>query len=189
MAGRRHGRVSNAARPPGNCGRTAGAADHNHRGTVPPGPCAALHRSRPQQPAPASPRNAAGSDPDDPKLAGTFTGRVLGPDAKPVAGAKIFIVPDEAKLKAIGPVRALTDADGRFSFDAPDMTFRSLDGLPARWQGLLFATHEGYAPDWMTTWGHHPDAWRGASHAAQTGGVHIETREERCDDPRYVARS
>jgi hypothetical protein len=65
----------------------------------------------PQQPAPASPRNAAGSDPDDPKLAGTFTGRVLGPDAKPVAGAKIFIVPDDEKLRAIGPVRALTDAD------------------------------------------------------------------------------
>jgi hypothetical protein len=114
----------------------------------------------PQQPAPASPRNAAGSDPDDPKLAGTFTGRALGPDAKPIAGAKIFIVPDDAKLKAIGPVRALTDADGRFSFDAPDMTFRNLDGVPARRQGLLFATHEGYAPDWMTTWGYHPDAWR-----------------------------
>ncbi len=142
----------------------------------------------PQQPAPASPRNAAGSDPDDPKLAGTFTGRVLGPDAKPVAGAKIFIVPDDAKLKAIGPVRALTDADGRFSFDAPDMTFRNLDGLPARRQGLLFATHEGFAPDWMTTWGHHPDAWQVASPAGQTGGVHIEAREERCDDPRYVAR-
>ena len=65
-------------------------------------------------------------------------------------------LPDDGKLKAIGPVRALTDADGRFSFDAPDMTFRNLDGLPARRQGLLFATHEGYAPDWMTTWGHRP---------------------------------
>ena len=57
-------------------------------------------------------------------------------------------------------MRALTDADGRFSFDAPDMTFRNLDGLPAPRQGLLFATHEGYAPDWMTTWGHHPDLGR-----------------------------
>ena len=112
----------------------------------------------PQQPATASSRNADGSDADDPRLAGTFTGRVLGPDGKPVGGAKIFIVPDDAKLKAIGPVRALTDADGRFSFDAPDMTFRSLDGLPARRQGLLFATHEGYAPDWITTWGHQPEA-------------------------------
>ena len=74
---------------------------------------------------------------------------------------KIFIVPDQPKLKAIGPVRAATDADGRFSFDAPDMTFKSLDGLPARRQGFLLATHEGFAPDWMTTWGHHPDAWRG----------------------------
>ena len=40
------------------------------------------------------------------------------------------------------------------------MTFRNLDGLPARRQGLLFATHEGYAADWMTTWGHRPDEWR-----------------------------
>ena len=40
------------------------------------------------------------------------------------------------------------------------MTFRSLDGLPARRQGLLFATHERYAPDWMTTWGRPPDTWR-----------------------------
>ncbi len=85
---------------------------------------------------------------------------MLGPDGKPVAGAKVFIVPDDAKLKAIGPVRAVTGADGRFSFDAPDMTFRSLDGLPARRQGLLFAIREGYAPDWMTTWGHHPGPWR-----------------------------
>ena len=90
-----------------------------------------------------------------------FTGRGLGLDAKPVAGAKIFIVPDHAKLKTIGLVRALTDVDGRFSFDAPDMTFRYLDGLPARRQGLLFATHEGYAPDRMTdAWGRHPDASR-----------------------------
>ncbi len=128
---------------------------------APSQPAAPIGSSHPpQQPAPASARNAVGPDPDDPKLAGTFTGRVLGPDAKPVAGAKIFIVPDEPKLKAIGPVRALTDADGRFSFDAPDMTFRNLDGLPARRQGLLFATHEGYAADWMTTWGHLPDEWR-----------------------------
>src|SRR5262249_49427243 len=51
-------------------------------------------------------------------------------------------------------------ADGRFSFDAPDMTFRCLDGLPTRRQGRLLATHEGYAPDWITTWGRHPSTWR-----------------------------
>jgi hypothetical protein len=113
-----------------------------------------------QQPAPANPRNASDSDPDDPKLAGTFTGRVIGPDAMPVAGAKIFIAPDDKTLKAIGPVRAVTDADGRFSFDAPDMTFQNLDGLPSRRLGLLFATHERYAPDWMMTWGYSTDRQR-----------------------------
>ena len=34
-----------------------------------------------QQPAPASPTNAADSDPDDPKLAGTLTGREGNRDA------------------------------------------------------------------------------------------------------------
>jgi beta-lactamase regulating signal transducer with metallopeptidase domain len=114
----------------------------------------------PQRPAPAATEITTVSDLEDPKLAGTFAGQVLGPDAKPLPGAKIFIVPDDGKIGAIGPVRAVTDADGRFTFEAPDMTFRNLDGLPARRQGLLFATHEGYAPDWMTTWGHHRDAWR-----------------------------
>ena len=58
VAGRRHGRVSNAARPTGNCGRSAGAADHNHRGTIPPGraqrfiarPCNSPRRQAPGTP-------------------------------------------------------------------------------------------------------------------------------------------
>ena len=159
VAGRRSGHVIRTARPRGNGSRSACAGDRNRRGIVPAGRGSGSSPA-PQQPAQAALRNVADSDPDDPKLAGTFTGRVLGPDADPVAGAKIFIVPDDPKLKAIGPVRALTDANGRFSFDAPDMTFRSLDGLPAQRQGLLFATHEGYAADWMTTWGHHPEPSR-----------------------------
>ncbi len=92
-------------------------------------------------------------DSDDPKLAGRFTGRVIGRDGKPVFGARVFIVPNDPKIKVIGPVRAHSDADGRFAFDAPDMTFTELDGLPARRQGLLVAALEGYAPDWAVTWG------------------------------------
>jgi hypothetical protein len=97
---------------------------------------------------------AALQDPDDPKLAGHFAGRVVGPDGQPVAGARVFVVPVEPALPAAsGPVRAMSGADGQFEFDAPDMTFTELDGLPARRQGLLFATADDYQPDWIFTWG------------------------------------
>jgi hypothetical protein len=100
------------------------------------------------------------ADANDPRLAGHFSGRVLGPDGKPLAGARIYIGRDEPKLKEIGPVRAQTDADGRFAFDAPDMTYTELDSLPARRQGVLVATADGYAPDWKVTWGANHGSFR-----------------------------
>src|SRR5262249_44421598 len=92
------------------------------------------------------------ADPVDQASAGHFAGRVLGLDDKPLPHARIFIAPDRENLKSLGAVRAETDADGRFAFVAPDMTYTELDGLPARRPGLLVATAEGYAPDWMYTW-------------------------------------
>lgn len=92
-------------------------------------------------------------DPDDPKSAGHFSGRVTGPDGKPLSGARVF-VPLNGANKEAGPVRAKTDADGRFEFDAADMTYTAVDGLPARRQGLVIVTADGYAPDWFPTWGH-----------------------------------
>lgn len=99
-------------------------------------------------------------DADDPKLAGRFVGRVIDPDGKPLSRARVFIAPDRRELKEMGPVRAQTDADGRFKFDAPDMNYTELDGLPARRQGLLIATFEGYAPDWVVTWGQNRGSFR-----------------------------
>ncbi len=127
--------------------------------------CCAMPSAQDTSPGPAqgaAPIAAPGrqpatvSAPDDPALAGRYAGRVIGPDGKPVVGARVFIAPNDPKLKAPGPVRALTDADGRFEFDAPDMTFTELDGIPARRQGLLIATADGYAPDWMLTSGRNP---------------------------------
>jgi RNA polymerase sigma factor (sigma-70 family) len=71
-------------------------------------------------------------------------GRVLDPDGKPVAGAKVHLLqwaapfgppPDKAPPK----VWAKTDKDGQFSFTAP------------RLQGELFVTADGFAPGWETT--------------------------------------
>jgi RNA polymerase sigma factor (sigma-70 family) len=85
--------------------------------------------------------------------AGKFRGRVLDPDGKPLGGARVFVVPFYDESSALGPVRATTGADGRFEFDAPDLTYTGLDGLPARREGLVVVTNDGYAPDWFHTWG------------------------------------
>src|SRR5439155_11113592 len=106
------------------------------------------------KPVPATQKPPPAPDPEDPKLAGHFSGRVNGPDGKPLSGARVFIVPFHSEKKEAGPVRATTDADGRFTFDAPDMTYTEFDGLPARREGLLIVTKDGYGPDWMHTWGH-----------------------------------
>lgn len=92
-------------------------------------------------------------DPDDPKTAGNFHGRVRDADGKPVAGASVYIAPAQGADK-VGPVRARTDAEGRFAFDAPDMTYPAFDGLPRRREGFIVVTKEGYAPDWTATWGY-----------------------------------
>src|SRR5262245_46069024 len=86
--------------------------------------------------------------------AGHFNGKVIGPDRKPLSGARVFIVPFHGDNKQAGPIRARTDAAGRFAFDASDMTYTALDNLPARREGLVIATADGYAPDWFHSWGH-----------------------------------
>jgi len=88
---------------------------------------------------------------------------VTGPDGKPFRGARIYIIPIDSEFNTIHPVnaaiknsglvRAETDADGRFEFDAADMTYTDAEGQPARRKGLLSAKAEGFAPDWMMTWG------------------------------------
>jgi RNA polymerase sigma factor (sigma-70 family) len=119
--------------------RPEGRAEPKHAGTA--------------QPVPGTRKPSPVTDPDDPKSAGSFSGRVNGPDGKPLAGAKVFIVPYYGEKKEAGPVRATTDADGRFAFDAPDMTYTSQDGLPARREGIVIVTRDGFAPDWFHTWG------------------------------------
>ena len=103
---------------------------------------------------PQAPPAAAASDPDDPKLAGHFAGRVVGPDGEPVAGAKVFIAPNDPPPTESGPIRATTGADGRFEFDTADLTFIGIDGLPTRARGFLIATANRYQPAWVVTWGH-----------------------------------
>ena len=105
-------------------------------------------------PPPAAQAPPKDFDPEDPKFAGHFRGRVYGPDGKPLAGASVRVAAFHATDNTPGPVRATTDADGRFAFDAPDLTFTEYDGLPARREGYVVATKDGLAADWCHTWGH-----------------------------------
>lgn len=120
------------------------------------------------------------TDPDDPKFAGHFSGRVTGPDDQPVGGARVYIVPMDNGVSQVGPVRA-TAANGRFDFDAPDMTYLDDDGLPARRAGLIVATADGYAPDWIATWGRPRSGFQ--SHSDPIKGAELNLRLANDDVP------
>jgi RNA polymerase sigma factor (sigma-70 family) len=111
---------------------------------------AALAGQGPRSPAPRkepqTPRGPAKQDEDTV----TYAGRVLGPKGEPVAGAKVyynFI----AHEKVPTPVRATTDAEGRFSFtlgnkDVPLSADYGRDG-PFH-IGQVVAKAEGFTYAW-----------------------------------------
>ncbi|HEV3260032.1 MAG TPA: hypothetical protein VG013_24400 [Gemmataceae bacterium] len=68
------------------------------------------------------------------------TGRVLGPDGKPVSGAKVYVSTYTAKDQADPKVRATSGPDGRFRFPAT----RSEVNVNER----VAAAADGYGPDW-----------------------------------------
>jgi RNA polymerase sigma factor (sigma-70 family) len=73
------------------------------------------------------------------------SGRVLDPDAKPLAGAKLYLHYQNSKDSGY-PVQATSDADGKFSF-----TFkRSLldESSPNTSWFVVLAAADGFGPDW-----------------------------------------
>ncbi|MBI1914174.1 MAG: sigma-70 family RNA polymerase sigma factor [Planctomycetes bacterium] len=101
------------------------------------------------------PRQAEPAKADKPERSEAIlcTGRVLGPDGKPVAGAKLFLRirdPWEKKL----PVRATSDKEGKFDF-AFKRSELDANGYAGPWFQLI-ATADGYAPDW--SYGDNPAA-------------------------------
>ena len=128
-------------------------ADRGPRDDPPQAPPAAAAPAPRPRPNPGPP-----VDPDDPATADLFAGKVVDGDGRPLVGAKVYITPRGVMPGSPGPtdpgaVRAVAAADGLFRFTAKDLTFPSLDGLPARRPGLLIAAAEGHGPDWMPTWG------------------------------------
>lgn len=84
--------------------------------------------------------------------AAQFTGKVLGPDGQPLSGADVYVISAWNETTQLGPVRAVSDAEGQFTFDAADMTWQRM-GATMRRGGLIVAKKDGFVPEWMETWG------------------------------------
>jgi RNA polymerase sigma factor (sigma-70 family) len=74
----------------------------------------------------------------------TFSGRVLGPDGKPVAGAKLYLTHSGGYLNhsVPSPERGKTGADGRFQFAVPKSKFGD------QWS-VLAASAPNHGPGWV----------------------------------------
>jgi RNA polymerase sigma factor (sigma-70 family) len=93
-----------------------------------------------QKPEPAAAKAPAADDQGS--LA--YGGRVLGPDGRPVAGARLFLLPSWAYIDrpAPSPEYATTGPDGRFRFRAPKSKFGNYQ------TSALAATASGHGVAW-----------------------------------------
>jgi RNA polymerase sigma factor (sigma-70 family) len=75
----------------------------------------------------------------------TYGGRVLGPDGRPVAGAKLYLTPAIVyhNQRSSSPEEAATGADGRFAFKAPKAHYGERFTFVA-------ATAANYGVGWVT---------------------------------------
>jgi RNA polymerase sigma factor (sigma-70 family) len=79
---------------------------------------------------------------DEPAV--TFAGRVLDPDGKPVAGAKLYVAPASGYFRGQKPVpeSATTGPDGRFRCSVPKARFGD-------YGAFVVATAANFGPDWV----------------------------------------
>jgi RNA polymerase sigma factor (sigma-70 family) len=96
------------------------------------------------KPPAASAKPPAAKEADN-KEAVAYSGRVLDPDGKPLAGAKLHLAKPWYQMKrpAPSPLYATTGEDGRFSFTVPQATVGSD-------QMELVATAKDFGPGWVT---------------------------------------
>jgi RNA polymerase sigma factor (sigma-70 family) len=102
----------------------------------------ALVSAAAEEPAPNQKPAAA-----DEKESLTYAGRVVGPDGKPVAGAKLYLTLAwyYTKRTAPSPAAATTGADGRFRFTVPKAKFGEQASVVA-------ATASGLGVTWVDVW-------------------------------------
>jgi RNA polymerase sigma factor (sigma-70 family) len=96
-----------------------------------------------EAPKPEAAKPATPAAPDEEQGDIAYAGRVLDPEAKPFAGAKLHLLYYTPKAQPI-PVRATSDAEGRFQFSVPRADFeRSYSATPWDW-GMVVAVANGY---------------------------------------------
>jgi RNA polymerase sigma factor (sigma-70 family) len=100
----------------------------------------------PTPPARKAPQDAAAERPKDAKDVVKVRGRVLDPDGKPFAGAKLYLGSDRPR-EATYPVRATSGDDGRFEFTFArvELDKSDADALPP----LVLAVAEGHGCNWV----------------------------------------
>jgi len=116
-------------------------------------------------------------------------GVVLAPDGTPLPGADVYAGSSiellelaqgkdlkDVGVEDLGPVRAVTDEQGRFEFEAPDLTWVTPAGERKRWETLLVVTKEGVVPGWLKTWGQDRNL-RSHWHPHPTRKVVVHTRK------------
>src|SRR5207244_7535053 len=108
------------------------------------------------------PANSIERPPGANAAATTYSGRVLDPDGKPVAGAKLYAVYYTPKVLPI-PLRATSDKDGAFRFTVEHKEFdRGASSRP--WdETIVYAVADGYGLSLPIF-----DAAKAWSHTAQT---------------------
>jgi hypothetical protein len=103
----------------------------------------ATPKAAPTAPAPHPARSASKEQ------AIEIKGRVLGPDGKPFAGARVFLLPQGNPKKPNKPGLAATDKEGRFRLTAHPSEFGP------QGKGVLAATAKGLGPDWIEVTAEH----------------------------------
>ena len=134
-------------------------------------PCVMLPRAAGEEIPPAASDSSA-----------RFSGQVIGPNGKPFVRENLrrFAERPAIKLQLWRQVWrrvAETDSVGRFAFEAPDMTYTELDGLPARSPGHLIAVADGLGFAWSHLRGHR------SSHRGAASGIDVTLQLPAGDTP------
>jgi RNA polymerase sigma factor (sigma-70 family) len=97
------------------------------------------------KPVPAAAKEAAKSPPADEGQSITYGGRVLDPDGRPFAGAKLYVTPAYGYLRRAdpSPEYGTTGPDGRFHVSVPGAKFGDHDTVVA-------AAAANYGPGWVS---------------------------------------
>ena len=119
------------------------------------GPARSTVAVAPSPPPAKAPSPTRPADQVEPERSLTVYGRVLDPDNKPFAGAKVYSyrhLPREVDVFAIGPPTpdAISDTDGRFRFQVADPGFLSLQEQATWSHPTVVALARGFGPAWAS---------------------------------------